>query len=196
MPWKNPNEITNPLFRRWLEGTTCGRSSRRKILLESDNYIVLKHGSHADYVDRMTGSKACRAYAALYRKADIAERDGKYNQSLQIGDGKLACWEGRTNLSHILDECQAMGISFQTPQRETAKTGLSPAQSAALQQCVDRERGVIETWRIELVTLNALIRRGYLEIPYVNLARGATQFAYITDSGRAAFAKVQSEGAV
>lgn len=108
-----PGEITNPILKKWLSGTTCfnywiGRSA----LFENNEYIVLKHNSHIAYCDRFTGSGTCRAYAELYRKGDLALDSTGYNQKLFNGSGGMRRWEGRINKPQVIADCKQMGIEF------------------------------------------------------------------------------------
>jgi hypothetical protein len=106
-------DILHPILAKWLRGTTCytywvGRS----VLLENDDYIVLKHNSHASYCGRFSDNLACRAFAALYRKSDLSVDDKGYNRNLDQGVGSVKRWEGRINKSVVRDDCQQMGIVF------------------------------------------------------------------------------------
>lgn len=107
------SQSEHPLLKRWLVGTTCYRGYvRRSVLFENQTHIVFKHNSHASYVDRMRGSCTCQAYAALYRKSDLALDSRQYNRNLFLGGGDLARWEGRISSARILADCKAMGIVF------------------------------------------------------------------------------------
>lgn len=109
------NEIEHPILAKWLRGTTCfvywvGRS----VLFENGDYIVLKHNSHAGYAGRFSDTGACRAYAELYRKADLIVDEKGWNYNLFNGTGEIARWEGRISKSQVLDDCRQMGILFNT----------------------------------------------------------------------------------
>lgn len=100
-------DIKHPLLFDWLRGTTCYRPHvYREVLFENEVYIVFKHGSHPEYINRFDGSKTCRAYAALYRKTDLKGR------TLYYGDNELRRWEGRVSKKTVLAECAQMGIVF------------------------------------------------------------------------------------
>lgn len=103
----------HPILKRWLAGTTCFRNHvRRSVLFENQTHIVLKHNSHATYVDRMSGTRCCQAYAALYRKSDLAFDAKQSNRNLLLGYGALLHWTGRISRARILAECNEMGIDF------------------------------------------------------------------------------------
>lgn len=109
-----PNDIKHPILAKWLSGTTCynywiGRS----VLFENPDYIVLKHNSHASYIGRFSDNAACRAYAALFRKADLVPDASGNNRNLAIGSNAMKRWEGRIAKSKLLDDCRAMGIMFE-----------------------------------------------------------------------------------
>ena len=113
MPHMYESDIENPILKKWLSGTTChsywiGRS----VLFESDDYIVLKHNSHASYCGRFYDNTACKAYARLYRKSDFILDDLGYNQNLFSGHGEIKQWNGRISKSKVLDDCCDMGIVF------------------------------------------------------------------------------------
>lgn len=87
--------MAHKLLDLWLSGTTCshwlvGPKQRRELVWEDEVYILLKHNGHTEYIDRMTGSKRCGTYVALYRKADCTDK-----QRFTIGDGYMRKWEGR-----------------------------------------------------------------------------------------------------
>lgn len=70
---------------KFLSGSTCAHHT--EVLLENDEYIVLKHNSHYEYIDRMTGSKTCTSFALLYKKSDCTDED------LRKGTNALCRWD-------------------------------------------------------------------------------------------------------
>lgn len=103
----------HPILSRWLWGTTCSRwVVKRSILFENDDYIVLKHNAHSEYLGRMSGSSCCQSYAKLYRKSDMLDRDN-YNRKLQTGYDEMKRWDGRISKTKVRDECRDMGIIFE-----------------------------------------------------------------------------------
>ena len=84
----------------------------RSVLFENDDYIVLKHNSHAGYAGRFSDNGACTAYAKLYRKSDLTKNEGNYNPNLTVGDGEIQKWSGRISKSKVKDDCLQMGIVF------------------------------------------------------------------------------------
>lgn len=117
-----PGEIAHPILRNWLRATTCHNYwIGRSVLFENADYIVLKHNSHASYCGRFSDNGACRAYAELYRKSDLALDDAGYNRNLFIGDGQIMRWEGRISKSKVMADCRDMGIFFESePQTSVA----------------------------------------------------------------------------
>lgn len=109
------SEIKHPLLAKWLADTTCHNYwIGRSVIFENENYIVLKHNSHASYCGRFSDNGACHAYAELYRKSDLALDAAGYNQNLYTGNGQLKRWEGRIARSRVLEDCRQMGINFTT----------------------------------------------------------------------------------
>jgi len=116
-------DIRHQILAKWLYDTTCynywiGRS----VLFENDDYIVLKHNSHASYCGRFYDNLACRAYAELYRKADLSLDAKGYNKNLFTGNGSLARWDGRIARSRVLADCQQMHVQF-TNKEKTNRHG-------------------------------------------------------------------------
>lgn len=106
----------HPILKYWLAGTTCHRPHiHRSVIFENADFIVLKHNSHASYCDRFTGVLNCGAYAALYRKVDIAPDAKGYNQNLFTGYGELKRWVGRITKQCVKSDCETMGIHFDDP---------------------------------------------------------------------------------
>lgn len=114
-PVQTPDTPSHPLLARWLRGTTCFRLwIPRSVLFENTDYIILKHNSHADYCGRFYDNVACRAYAALYRKADVTE-GASGASAFELGDGALRRWEGRISRKQVRADCAALGIEFNSP---------------------------------------------------------------------------------
>lgn len=108
-----PAPAPHPLLDRWLSGTTCYRYwIARSVLFENAEYIVFKHGSYADYCGRFYDNTTCRAYAALYRKAELLTAAGQATDALLLGDGAVRRWEGRISRQRILADCRQQGIEF------------------------------------------------------------------------------------
>lgn len=100
------------ILNTWLIGTTCRRPAvKRSLLLENDLYVVLKHHSHREYCGRMTGSTTCNVYVKLYLKADF-EDVRKAREAEFYGRGSIREWGSRVTLQQIVDDCRALGITF------------------------------------------------------------------------------------
>ncbi|MBP8275567.1 MAG: hypothetical protein KAX55_01565 [Propionivibrio sp.] len=109
-----PDEINHPILKNWLKGTTCHNYwIGRSVIFENTDYIVLKHNSHTSYCGRFSGSRTCKSYVALYRKADLAMDATGYSRNLFIGVGSIKRWEGRISKGVVRDECRSMGILFE-----------------------------------------------------------------------------------
>ena len=87
------------------------------ILIENDDYIVLKRESHAEYANRMSGSSACQAYAVLYRKSDIQKCPEGLLKSISEGIRRYGLlpikqWQdcGRITVKRVIKDCAAKGI--------------------------------------------------------------------------------------
>ena len=84
-------------LKRWLISTTCSNESRLDCVWQSDcgRFVIFRHGSHASYVDRMTGSVNCEAYQHLIDLENLISpnREGNY---LPIKE-----WTGRWSQSKI-----------------------------------------------------------------------------------------------
>lgn len=107
------NDIRHPILAKWLQNTTCHNYwIGRSVLFENDDYIVFKHNSHASYCGRFSDNGACRAYAELYRKADLSLDASGYNEKLFTGNGSISRWEGRIARSKVLEDCRQMGVHF------------------------------------------------------------------------------------
>lgn len=108
-----PGDIAHPILKDWLRGTTCHNYwIGRSVLFENEHYIVLKHNSHVSYCGRFSPSSTCKAYAALYRKADLKPDAKGWNQDLFHGSGDIKRWEGRISKTKVRDECKDLGIVF------------------------------------------------------------------------------------
>jgi hypothetical protein len=108
--------MSHPILDIWLEGTTCNRNTVTKsVLFENDEYIILKHHSHAEYCGRGSGTQTCGVYACLYNKTDIAEyfKDHKYSFNTIQCKIHWKMWEGRLNKKDILQYCADVGIIFE-----------------------------------------------------------------------------------
>lgn len=120
----------HPILAKWLSGTTCYCCyCARSVLFENDTHIVLKHGSHPSYVDRMAGTQTCRAYAALYRKADLSPDGADGGRTLRTGCGEIKKWEGRIAKSRIIAECHALRIEFSTAGAGSEIPSVVPART-------------------------------------------------------------------
>jgi len=105
------------ILSEWLRGCTCTvwrKKPIRRILLENDTHIVLKHESHAEYINRFDGNSTCAAYAVLYLKSDIeANPDGLW---AGLGLDKIPVLKrwcgGRIAASRVRNDCAADGIIF------------------------------------------------------------------------------------
>lgn len=119
-----------PILDRWLSGTTCSAHwVGRSVLFENTDHIVLKHNSHASYCDRFTGTRTCRAYAELYRRADL-QLDGRgRSRNLDYGEGALKRWEGRVSRKTVLADCAAMGVNFRESGSRIPGTGTRSPQN-------------------------------------------------------------------
>jgi hypothetical protein len=92
------NTKKHKLFEVWLSSSTCKtvhyNAVKHSIVLENDDYIIFKHGSHSSYIDRMTGSKTCKAYYVMF------------NKNSSLSDIKEECnfikkWYGRISISKL-----------------------------------------------------------------------------------------------
>lgn len=91
------------LLEKWLAGTTCKRhQSEKSILAENDEWILLKHFGHSEYINRVTGNKRCPTETYLFHK-----ETAKQNlDELSYGRGFRAAWDGTYRLGVILQECE------------------------------------------------------------------------------------------
>lgn len=96
---------------QWLSGTTCAVKANdvREVMFFNEAHIVLKHRSHAEYLDRANGSRTCGAYARLYRRDELMEamRRRDANRLAPIKE-----WTGRINPRVVREECAALGVEF------------------------------------------------------------------------------------
>ena len=104
----DPEEIR----KHWLSGTTCACKPKdvREVMFFNDTHIVMKHRSHAEYVDRGSGSRTCNAYARLYLRAELAGALAT-NGGWRLNPIKE--WTGRVNPRVVREECAALGVEFQ-----------------------------------------------------------------------------------
>lgn len=117
---KHVYRYDHPIVDKWLRGTTCHQYwIGRGVLFENADYIVLKHNSHIIYRGRFNPPGTCRAYAKLYRKADLCVEGKGCNNCLDLGAGEIVKWEGRIAKSRVLEDCKAMGIIFVTENEES-----------------------------------------------------------------------------
>lgn len=61
------------LLLKFLSGSTCRHHC--SVLLENDDFIIFKHNSHYEYLNRMSGYQTCKAYAVLYAKKDCTSEN-------------------------------------------------------------------------------------------------------------------------
>lgn len=90
----------------FLKGSTC--FSHCRILAENEQFIVFKHDSHYEYLNRMDGSRTCNSFAVMYEKYKLDKKD------LQEVKNYLIKWEGkRLSFNYIRNCCKAeFGIDF------------------------------------------------------------------------------------
>lgn len=77
---------------RWLSNYTCRRSRKLSVFWVSDcsRFLIMKHGGHSDYCDRMVGTGYCGTYYDLY---DLKE---EFEASMfKNGNSLLKKWDGR-----------------------------------------------------------------------------------------------------
>ena len=106
---------------------------------------MLKHNSHASYAGRFSDNGACKAYAKLYRKADLLANEPGFSRetisrNLSHGDGEMARWDGRISKSKVLDECKAMGITFDPLRTIDNGEDTSPQQLNSSKEVVELGR--------------------------------------------------------
>jgi len=92
---------TDYILRRWLVGTSCRVPAKPKILWENEDYILLKHHSHAAYVDRINGVKPCESFASLFEKKSLIG----YNNEQKLMYNTIPAirtWYGRTSKKTIV----------------------------------------------------------------------------------------------
>ena len=79
--------------RKWLSNYTCRRESKISVFWVSNcgRFLIMKHGGHTTYVDRMSGSSYCASYYELY---DL-EEEFEASMFKQNGNSLLKKWEGR-----------------------------------------------------------------------------------------------------
>jgi hypothetical protein len=92
------------IFHNWLSGTTCRHcGERHEILLENDQWIVMKHAGHQNYVDRYRGIMYCETYAVLYKKDTSPYK-------MSRGDAYTHKWEPlkhkRIKINEIKKDCK------------------------------------------------------------------------------------------
>lgn len=105
------------LFEAWLSTTDCGASYnnrlKHRIVFESDTHIVFKHGAHASYVNRMTGTKNCPVYHVLFEKATIDLRNNGFINNFHRGDGYVKMYHGRLTTKKVAELIEAdFGLTF------------------------------------------------------------------------------------
>ena len=88
------NSKLETFLKEWLHGTTCHHQKRTVYWSsECQNYAILKHHGHTEYVDRVVGTARCSTYYILY---DINEQMNYYGQAKY-----LKKWEGRWKNSYL-----------------------------------------------------------------------------------------------
>lgn len=98
------------ILKSWLVSYSCHKgSTKRSVLFENATHVVLKHNAHAEYCDRVVGSKNCPAYAALYAKETLINPNSR---AMLYGEGYERRWEGRISKKYILNSCKELGVFF------------------------------------------------------------------------------------
>lgn len=100
---------TETLLYNWLRGTTCDRPQRKRVVWENDSFILLKHNSHSEYINRFNGVDTCQSYVELYRKADL--RKLHHGRPLDVHRIALGHWGGRWNKTNLADAMAIVGSS-------------------------------------------------------------------------------------
>lgn len=105
--------MSHPYLDIWLRGTTCDKPHiKREVLLESETHIVLKHGAHAEHINRFTGSLNCWSFARLYLKSDFEATAKEFDYHINLRAKYLKEWTGRINLKRVRADCEELGAVF------------------------------------------------------------------------------------
>lgn len=105
-----PAEIKHPILKKWLNGTTCYHYNvMREVVAENEEYIILKHGSHAAYINRFSGNSTCVSYARLFKKEDLLK---EFSHNDTMGDHPIKEWVGRISLKKVFQDCEDLGVKF------------------------------------------------------------------------------------
>ena len=85
----------------FLKGTTCSiyYAGRCRIIFEKDNFIIVHHYAHSEYLNRFDLSTCCRVYFCLY---DLSKEYRKYD--IMYGEKYIHKIEGKRWSKKVLGE--------------------------------------------------------------------------------------------
>lgn len=110
---KVEESLSGQILRQWLSDLTCFCvDCKREILFMNQDHVVLHHGSHRAYISRFSPKRTCQSYTALYKIAELFDKNQTGSLNIQTGAGSLWTWRGRVGANAVLATCRERGILF------------------------------------------------------------------------------------
>lgn len=101
-------KLASKKLREWFSGATCYRFI--KVLEEVGDFYIVRHSSHSEYLNRMSGSSTCRSWTAPVRKDHTIDNGvGGLRGNLALCIEKVPMYtEGRVSkvrMNEIIEYC-------------------------------------------------------------------------------------------
>lgn len=117
--------VTNEhLLTTWLRGTTCFHQKRSvHWRSECGRFVLLKHHSHPEYINRLVGLRTCHVHYSLF---DLSQADSLGHNEVKLSGpsaiGLVIEWEGRWNKSRQTELEETVAVLLNTQENVLTTT--------------------------------------------------------------------------